>query len=145
MGRRTAREKALQILYQTDLIGASPETAIDNVLSESELPAQNREFTVALVNGTLQHLGLIDRIIARYAIDWNIERMAVVDRNILRMACYELFYMVETPPNVVLNEAIELAKCFSTEDAGKFINGILDKVLKSLPELKEDLGVETDR
>jgi N utilization substance protein B len=88
----------------------------------------SKEFMESLVKGVLEHLGDLDETIAQHAKNWNLQRMAAVDRNILRLAVYEIKYRNDIPPVVSINEAVDIAKKYSTEDSGKFVNGILDKV-----------------
>jgi N utilization substance protein B len=90
-----------------------------------------KEFTYAIVKGTRENIKTIDEIIEKAAEHWTLDRMAVVDRNILRAATYELFYRPDIPPSVTINEAIEISKKYSTEDSASFINGVLDKIQKS--------------
>lgn len=134
MSRRLAREAALQTLYQIELGKAAPEEALEFIITEFEVKPAMVSFVRELVSGTIEHLSYIDDVIRKAAIDWNLERMAAVDRNILRLAMYELFFRADIPANVSLNEAIELGKTFSTAESGKFINGILGKVVHQ-PEL----------
>jgi transcription antitermination factor NusB len=132
--RRKARELALQFLYQLDLRGAG-----DAGPHEAEFWAQHsaadeetREFVTALVNGTRTHRAKIDEMITQSAEHWNLERMSVVDRNILRLAVFELGWERDVPPRVAINEAIEIAKKFGTRESGRFINGVLDRVHREL-------------
>ena len=131
MRKRTqARECALQILYQyemnsQDVNGLIKEFWIENQGMDSDV----RVYTERLVLGTLERLKEIDEVITRYAENWHLARMAVIDRNILRFAAYELLYLTdEIPPKVCINEAVNIAKKYSQEEAGKFVNGILDKI-----------------
>jgi len=130
LGRRWAREIALQVLFQVDLVNAEPYRALDYLLKENTVPDDIAVFIRSLVRGTLEHLFEIDDYINRYAIEWDLSRMANVDRNILRMGLYEMLYCQGTPLNVAINEAIELAKAYSHEEAPRFINGILGKIAK---------------
>ena len=129
MKRRRSREYALQILFQLELTGAELN---DEVLREfwegNDEDREVREFTFDIVKNTLEYIDSIDEIIKKAAQHWSIERMAVIDRNIPRAATYELVYRKDIPPAVVINEAIEIAKKYSTEDSAPFINGILDKI-----------------
>ena len=132
--RRKARELALQFLYQLDLRGAG-----ESAPHEAEFWAQHsaadddtREFVTTLVNGTRAHRAKIDEIITQSAEHWDLERMSVVDRNILRLAVFELGWEREVPPKVAINEAIEIAKKFGTRESGRFINGVLDRVHREL-------------
>ena len=131
MRRRTqARIFALQVLYQIDITGDNCSDSLDNFwLSMDEAPdAQVKEFTGELVKGAVEHIKAIDKKIADYATNWQIKRMAVIDRNILRLSCYELLFRKDIPPKVSINEAVDLAKKYSGPQAGKFVNGILDKI-----------------
>ena len=132
MRKRTkAREFALQTLYQMDLTQDKPETALENFwLSQrnDEIDAEVKVFSGNIVKGVAQHREAIDERISKYATNWQLKRMAVVDRNILRMATFELLYCEDIPPKVSINEAVNLAKKFSGLEAGKFVNGILDKI-----------------
>jgi N utilization substance protein B len=131
--RRKAREYALQMLFQWDITHDN----IDQVAAtffqnqEEETPAV-ADFARALVTGTVEHVEDIDRLIQRHADNWRLDRMAVVDRNVLRMATQEFLYGKETPRTVVINEAIEIARRFSTQESPQFINGILDSIKKEL-------------
>ena len=132
MRKRTrSREAALQILYQIDITRDNCETALVNFWqnhNEEAITEEVMNFTAELVNGVAQNLAAIDGRISLYATNWQLERMAVVDRNILRMSCFELVFRDDIPPKVSINEAVELAKKYSGLEAGKFVNAILDKV-----------------
>ena len=131
-GSRTrARELALQALYQVDLAGTDPTDALFHAsqAEEDAADAQALSFAEQLVKGVAGHKIEIDQTIERHSLNWRIERMAKVDRNVLRLAVFELRWLPETPRKVVLNEAIELAKKFGSEESSAFINGILDKVV----------------
>lgn len=132
MRKRTrSREYALQALYQIDITHEEPDSAIENFWQahlEEGIDEEMKEFASGIVKGTMQNLVEIDRKIAQYAANWELERMAVVDRNILRMGGFELMYSSAIPPKVAINEAVDLAKKFSGIEAGKFVNAILDKI-----------------
>ena len=131
--RRKAREVALQFLYQLDLQGeADPAPHGAEFWARHPLDDDVREFADAIVQGTKTTQSEIDGIIARFTEHWDLDRMAVVDRNILRLAVYELGWRADTPPKVVINEAIEIAKKFGTRESSRFINGILDRVHREL-------------
>jgi transcription antitermination protein NusB len=151
--RREARERAVQFLFQFDL---NPPQDVERALEafwnsqrsaaleqekgkatwgeKIELPppsahdAAVRVFAEPLIRGTLEHRDAVDAEIVRHAKNWDLSRMAVVDRNILRLAVYEMLHREDIPPVVSINEAIDIAKRFSTDDSGKFVNGILDKI-----------------
>lgn len=133
MRKRTlAREYALQILYQIDIRRDNYEISLNDFwLAHDEDEGAREEiksFTNELVKGVAENLAAIDAKISQYAANWELGRMAVVDRNILRMGCLELIFRNDIPPKVSINEAIELAKKYSSIEASKFVNGILDKV-----------------
>jgi N utilization substance protein B len=137
--RKDLRHRALQILYHWDIAHTDVQDAADTFFAHqwvgSEPPSEDvREFATGLARDTVQRLATIDPLIAETAERWRPERMAVLDRLILRMAVCELLRDAGTPAAVVINEALELARTFSTEDAVKFINGMLDGVRKKLEE-----------
>jgi transcription antitermination protein NusB len=136
--RRKAREAALQILYLWEVGRNEPVDAIDTFFLEHqpEAPEALRTFAGVLVRGTVTDLVALDRLIERHLTHWRLERVAIIDRLILRMAAWELSHQPDTPPAVVLNEAVELARKYSTEDSVRFVNGVLDGIRK---------GLETDR
>lgn len=126
--RREARECALHILYSMDVCHLTPQDAKEAFWRENVFTEEVRKFAETLVDGVCTHLKEIDDLIRPIAQNWEIERMASIDRNLLRQAGFELLHIPDIPVNVIINEAIELAKKFSTEDSGKFVNGILDKM-----------------
>ncbi|OGS43813.1 MAG: transcription antitermination factor NusB [Elusimicrobia bacterium RIFOXYD2_FULL_34_15] len=126
--RRLSRESTMQILYAVDVCKVSKEEAEKAFWSTNDYDRDVVSFANELVDGTISNLNEIDEYLKKIAENWDLDRMASIDRAILRLASYELLYTPETPPNVVINEAIELAKDFSTENSGKFVNGILDKI-----------------
>ena len=133
MRKRTqAREYALQMLYQIDVTKESAAFSIATYWeNQHKKPsAEVQEFSETLVKGVLDKMEAIDKIITEYATNWQIQRMAIVDRNIIRMAAYELLYLDDIPPKVSINEAIDIAKKYGDKDSGKFVNGILDKINK---------------
>jgi N utilization substance protein B len=128
--RSQSREFALQVLYQIDITDDLADVSLENFWQnlEKEISEEIRNFTEELVKGVAENLKTIDEEITRYATNWELSRMAVVDRNILRMGCYELMWRVDIPPKVSINEAVELAKKYSGLEASRFVNGILDKI-----------------
>lgn len=131
MKRRKAREYALQLLFQLDIRRDKPTaTLFKRFWMEYDPDAEVREFTEEIVKGTFKHLRAIDEKVLASAKNWSLDRMASVDRNVLRMASYEILYRMDIPPSVTINEAIELAKMFGTDDSGAFVNGILDNVAR---------------
>lgn len=129
--RTQSREYALQMLYQLDLRHAALEQILEDFWSQQDAPDDVKAFANELVAGTAQHLPQIDPLIAGHADNWDIKRMAVIDRNVLRLGVYELLHAEDVPPKVCLNEAIELAKRFGDAESGRFINGILDAIHKA--------------
>ena len=131
--RRKAREIALQFLYELDLNTEDDPTArARDFWARHPLVADGRAFAEALVRGTKGNQSKIDQVIAQCAEHWDLDRMAVVDRNILRLAVYELLWGAEVPPKVAINEAIEIAKKFGTKESSRFINGVLDRIHRDL-------------
>jgi transcription antitermination protein NusB len=130
--RRRAREAAIQIWYQIDQGGFPVESAERNYWAVHSVPDDIREFADALVNGVAEKQEAIDGLISEHSAHWRLSRMAAVDRNILRVAIYELLHCGDVPIRVTLNEAIEIGKRFGTEESGAFINGILDQVAKGV-------------
>lgn len=131
MRKRTqARNFALQVLYQLDITKDNPVDCLNNFWPNTEEPVDEeiKLFTQELTKGVTENLEEIDKKISAYATNWQLDRMAVIDRNILRLSCYELVYRQDIPPKVSINEAVELAKKYSGPEAGKFVNGILDKI-----------------
>jgi len=129
MRRRTlARECALKILYRVEISREPLESSIEDFWAREGGDREVKDFANSLARGTLENLSNIDGIISRYADNWEIKRMAVIDKNVLRMGTFELLYMGDIPYKVSINEAIELAKKYGDVDSGKFVNGILDKI-----------------
>jgi transcription antitermination protein NusB len=126
--RRRAREAALSILYQLEFHPGKLEAVFHAFWADHPLPPEVRVFAEDLVAGTVAHREEIDALIARYAEHWRFSRIALVDRNILRVATYEFLFHKDIPEKVIINEAIEIAKQYGSEDSGRFVNGILDKV-----------------
>ena len=126
--RRKSREFALQVLYQLNISKQDPLTALtqfrEHFLSNGETDA----FQKRLVLGVLEHCSELDRLIERYSENWRLDRINLIERNILRMAIFELLFCEEIPPKVTINEAIDLGKRYGSEDSGSFINGILDRI-----------------
>ena len=142
--RHLSRERALQILFQYDIHG-KPGVWLEEFWKPLADNEETRAFAERLVRGVLEHKKDLDALIGRYATNWKVSRMQIVDRNILRLGAYELLWLDEVPAKVTMNEAIELAKDFGDDEAAKFVNGILDKILTMEPKLeakrKAALGV----
>ena len=138
MRKRTlSREAAVKILYAWDVKGDSMEDCFDNYWSNVEQIEGNvKAFSEDLVMGVEKHRTEIDAAITKYASNWKIDRMATIDRNVMRLATFELLFSDDVPPKVAINEAIDLAKRFGDKDSGKFVNGVLDKINKT--EVEKD-------
>jgi len=130
--RRKAREAALKILYAMDLSGQSADEAMAAYFEDFAEDGETLEFTEELVRGVGRELEALDEKIRAASQNWRLERMARVDRNILRLATYELLYVPSVPRRVSLNEAIELGKRYGAEDSAAFVNGILDRIASTV-------------
>ncbi|WP_447980174.1 transcription antitermination factor NusB [Candidatus Nitrospira bockiana] len=133
-GRRRSRERALQVLFQWDIHG-NTDHWLEDFWQRNPLAPDAREFADRLIDGVMMHRPELDQLIERYATNWKISRMPVVDRNILRAALCELLWMPEVPAKVTVNEAVELAKEFADDDTRRFVNGVLDKIIATEPQL----------
>ncbi|HRZ86668.1 MAG TPA: transcription antitermination factor NusB [bacterium] len=130
--RRKARELVMQFLYQHDFTGESGDDTLALFLREHEMDAETSAFCTGLIRGTIAKKSEIDAIITKYVDNWDISRIATVDLNVIRMAIYEMLNVADIPPIVSINEAVDIAKKYSTAESGKFVNGILDKIKKEL-------------
>jgi transcription antitermination factor NusB len=138
--RTRARELALQFLYQLDLMKGDGLDGLSDFLRAEEKDGQTCRYARRLVEGAHEQRAKIDDDIQRVAQNWQISRMAVIDRNVLRLATFELLFCEDVPPKVAINEAIELGKRYSTANSGAFINGILDKIKNTGLKGGEDSG-----
>jgi len=134
--RRRARELALQALFQFDVQGEPFADELGRFLAESTDQKEVRDFARRLTEGTWQYRGEADAMLNELTVRWSVERMAVADRNLLRMGIYQLLHCRDIPPRVVINEAIELGKRYSTADSSQFINGVLDAAHKQIAASK---------
>lgn len=133
--RRVSREMALKVLFQVDLVHCNVDEASSYTFQTEDIMTLNEpdaiiEFSLQLVKGVLKHLSEIDSLIKKHASHWSIERMTNIDRNILRVAIYEIVFIDNIPKSVSINEAVELAKKYSTESSFGFVNGVLGKIEK---------------
>jgi transcription antitermination factor NusB len=132
MRKRTkAREYVVQMLYQVDITGGNWQETLESFWQDEDrkdITSELKDFSAELLGGVVQHLQEIDKKISKYAANWQLERMAFVDRNIMRLGCFELLYRADIPPKVTINEAVELAKKYSGLESGKFVNAILDQI-----------------
>lgn len=132
--RRLVRERVLQMLYAYELSGNSPEFILSDLFSEFQSDEDNYEFGKSLFLNVIKHVDELDEIIASKVKNWEVDRLALIDKIVLRMGVCELKYYPEIPPKVTINEAIELVKKFSTEKSSKFVNGVLDAIYSELRE-----------
>ncbi|MBU2102578.1 MAG: transcription antitermination factor NusB [Candidatus Omnitrophota bacterium] len=141
--RTKAREIALHVLYQIEIVKRDHKEALDGYLAYEPQQEEVIVFSRALVEGVIKNLDYIDSFIKKYVKNWDIDRMAVIDRNILRLASFELLLLDDVPPKVSINEAIELAKRFGDVDSSRFVNGVLDKIYRMERKKKGELSNDT--
>lgn len=140
--RRRARRITLETLYETDLANHPPFEVLACRLAEQPMESAGIEFARRLITGVIEHKEEMDKLIARYAPEWPLDQMAVIDRNILRMAIYEFLIGRETPVKVAINEAVELAKTYGSDSAPRFINGVLGTLADQSTELHTGAPVQ---
>ena len=128
--RRAARELALKFLYQTEFNSNSPDSELNSFCERANVSEEIQDFTQTLIKNIFIHKKEVDGLLKKISANWVPDRMAMIDKNILRLGICELLFDPTTPPKVVINEAVEIAKKFGTEESPDFINGILDKVYK---------------
>ena len=133
--RRKSRELALQILYGMEMSKGDLSQVLSDFWENHPCPEEVRDFATKLVTGTYENLSTIDGLLERHTDNWEVSRLAAIDRNVLRFATYELLFLNDIPPKVTINEAVEIAKTYSTADSGKFVNGILDGIKDEQLEL----------
>ncbi|MFE3602288.1 transcription antitermination factor NusB [Streptomyces sp. NPDC059096] len=137
--RSNARKRAFQILFEADQRGTSVQNVLADWIRHSRSDDRQppvSEFTMELVEGYAEHVARIDELIATYAVDWDLDRMPVADRNIVRLGTYELIWMDGTPDAVAIDEAVQLAKEFSTDESPSFVNGLLSRFKDLKPSLR---------
>ena len=134
MARKTARQVAMQLIYQYELGGEGVSSTIEESMDKPDLNADDMAYIQAMLDGTGEKQQELDELIGRYAVGWSLERIAKVDLSILRLALYEMLFCDSIPQGVSINEAIELAHTFSTPEAASFINGILGSVSRAPKE-----------
>ena len=134
MARKTARQVAMQLIYQYELGGEGVSSTIEDSMDKPDLDADDMAYIQAMLDGTGEKQQELDELIGRYAVGWSLERIAKVDLSILRLALYEMLFCESIPQGVSINEAIELAHTFSTPEAASFINGILGSVSRAPKE-----------
>lgn len=133
--RRKARELALQALFEVDSVSHLPETVIARRFEEAEMPSEGEAFARELVEGVMTLRDELDQLIARFAPEYPVDQLAIIDRNVLRLALYELLNMGDVPVKVAINEAVELAKTYGSDSAPRFVNGVLGAFLAGSPTL----------
>ena len=126
--RSLARECVLKILYQIEVKKDTPDNIIKHFWEDNQVDPEVTEFAEHIVRETIKNLDLIDTIVSRHTDNWELSRMAILDRNILRFGAYEILFLQDIPPKVSINEAVNIAKKYSQEDSGKFVNGVLDHI-----------------
>lgn len=136
-GRRISREMALKVLFQIDLVSTNIEEVLEYTFENGKFADEIKEFTLILVKGVMSNLSEIDKTINNYANNWSLERITNIDRNILRMAIYEILYLKNIPKSVSINEAVELAKKYGTKSSFSFVNGVLGKIDKDYKIMKK--------
>ena len=128
--RRLSREISLKVLFQIDLVNTSVEETLKYTFENNKYSDKVKEFTLTLVKGVMSHLSEVDKTISNYTNNWSLERITNIDRNILRIAIYEMLYLENIPKSVSINEAVELAKKYGTKSSFSFVNGVLGKINK---------------
>ncbi len=137
--RRRARRVVLETLYEYDIAEHEPFEVMERRIEDNPMERAGMEFTARLVQGVVDYQSHIDMLIARYAPEWPLDQMAVIDRNILRIAIFEFLVSEQTPVKVAINEAVELAKTYGSDSAPRFVNGVLGTLADQLNDLKEEL------
>lgn len=141
--RRQGREAALKLLYALDLTRADVQDVVNAAWVQEIIPPNGRDFVMMLVTGVSDHREEIDTVIRTWSSHWSLARIGVVERNLLRLAIFELLFRPDIPPNVTINEAVEMAKRYGAEEAWVFVNGVLDRVKHEvLPEQVAEVGPE---
>jgi len=131
--RHAARIAALQALFEIDCAGHDPVQVIERLLAETDISEAGANFARDLVHGVVGRRPELDRLIARYAPEWPVDQIAIIDRNVLRMSVYEILIGPDTPTKVAINEAVELAKEFGSESSSRFVNGVLGSLVAGEP------------
>ncbi|MBN1266594.1 MAG: transcription antitermination factor NusB [Anaerolineales bacterium] len=141
--RRYARRIAIQALYEIDSVDHSPESVIARYVDNSpNLSSSNVDFLRTMVLETTRARGTLDNLIAKHAPEWPVDQLAIIDRNILRLALWELAVLKDTPVKVAINEAVELAKLFGSDSAPRFINGVLGSLAEKQADIRQSLDIE---
>lgn len=144
MGRRASREAAMKLLYQLEIQKSDRNEQIDMALEDESLTDNDKKYIRSIIEGVSENAEVLDKIIEKHALGWKINRISKIDLSILRIGIYEILYREDIPFSVTVNEAVELAKKYSNEDAGAFVNGLLAKVSKADAETPEDNTVSEE-
>jgi transcription antitermination protein NusB len=142
--RRRARRVALETLYEVDIANHLPGEILARRFAEQPIESTGADFASKLVQGVVKVCKAMDKLIARHAPEWPLDQMAVIDRNILRIAIFEFLVDSETPVKVAINEAVELAKIYGSDSAPRFINGVLGTLAEQIPSLREELRIQPE-
>ena len=134
--RRDAREWTLQMLFRLEMNPCDNEKLFEEFFEERDAGKKGRDFAETLIKGVRDNRKEIDALIVKYAKNWDLDRMAITDRNVIRIAIYEFLYRDDIPPAVTINEAVDIAKYFNKTESGRFVNGILDSIRKDLEKKK---------
>lgn len=137
--RRRARRVTLEALYEIDIANHPSDEVMERRLLDQPMESSGVQFAYYLLNGVLEFQAGMDELIARYAPEWPLDQMAVIDRNVLRIAIFEFLVDTETPVKVAINEAVELAKLYGSDSAPRFINGVLGTLANQIPQLRQEL------
>jgi transcription antitermination protein NusB len=129
--RRRAREAAIQVLYRNDLVNEDFNKTVPETIQRQNLNPEATEYFSRLVKSTFEHLAEIDQCIQNHLKSWTLDRLTTIDRSVLRIACCELLFFPDIPPKVSINEAVDIAKKYSDDESGRFVNGVLDAVYKN--------------
>jgi N utilization substance protein B len=140
--RRKSRELALQMLFQWEVGQHSPDHVVATFLKPKEVDAPENTFARELFQGTVNQIPALDPMLRKHASHWSLERMSAVDRNVIRLALFEMLHHTETAPAVVINEALDIARRFSGDKSAHFVNGVLDAIRKKIPAQGGDLNSE---
>ncbi len=142
--RRQARCLTLEVMYEVDIANHAPQDVMERHMLEQDLDAAGVKFAHKLMDGVLKFQKAMDNLISRFAPEWPLDQMAVVDRNILRIAIYEFLIDDETPVKVAINEAVELAKVYGSDSAPRFVNGVLGSLADQIPKLRQEFEIASE-
>lgn len=130
--RRRAREAAVQVLYRYDLVKENYNKTVPETIQRQNLNPESSEYFQRIIKSTFEHITEIDKCIDEHLKTWTLDRLATIDRSVLRIGCCELLFFPDIPPKVTINEAVDIAKKYSDDESGRFVNGVLDAIYKTL-------------